>query len=112
PIGRGWRDPNWWGAQMAYGLAKSSPSLALGLGFGAAGGAMGGPAGALGGSVIGFGVGSAIQEIAPAYQRARADGLSHEQAVNRAWLESGIAGAFGAAMGRSEARPVKPLRPP
>jgi hypothetical protein len=40
-----------------------------------------------------------IQEIAPAYQRARVDGLDHDAAVNRALADTGIAGAFGAVMG-------------
>jgi|GEM_PF-3773253 len=99
PLGEGYSNPDWWGAQIAHGVAKSSPSLAAGIGGAAAGGAIAGPPGALAGSIAGFGLGSAIQEIAPAYQRARADGLSHEDAVNRAWLQSGVAGAFGAAMG-------------
>jgi hypothetical protein len=97
-IAKGYKSADWWGAQIGYGLAKSSPTLAAALGLGAAGSVVG-PVGTVVGGITGFAVGSAIQEIAPAYQRARADGLSHEDAVNRAWLQSGIAAAFGAAMG-------------
>jgi hypothetical protein len=55
--------------------------------------------GGIPGGAAGFAVGSMMQEIAPAYQRARADGLDHDAAVTRAIEQSGIAGAFGAVMG-------------
>src|SRR5204862_6933018 len=105
-IASGYHVPEWVSSQLAYAIGKSSPALAAALGLGAAGGAAGtaagGPVGAgfgaTAGAVTGFAAVSFIQELAPAYQRARADGLSHEEAVNRAWLLSGVAGATAAAM--------------
>lgn len=99
PISAGWKDPDWWAAQLGHGIAHSYPSLALGAAGSIAGAATPLPGGALIGGAAGFGLGSVIQEIAPAYQRARAEGLDHDKAVDRAMLESGISGAFGAAMG-------------
>lgn len=106
PLSQGWNDSRWWTAQIAHGLAASSPTLAAGLVGGAAGTGVGGPIGGLVGGVGGFALGSALQTIAPAYQKARADGLDHDAAVDRAMLETGIAGAFGAAMGAAPAAPV------
>jgi hypothetical protein len=99
PLAEAYNDPNWWAAQIAHVPASSWPSLAVGLLGGWAGGTVGGPLGGLGGSAIGFGLGALGQELVPAYHRARAQGLSHDEAVNRAWLESGIAGALSAGMG-------------
>jgi hypothetical protein len=98
PISKGWSDPAWLAAQMTHGLASSAPSLATGFAGGAIGSAYG-PGGQLAGSALGFGLGSALQTVAPAYQKARAEGLDHDAAVSRAMQETGIAGAFGAAMG-------------
>lgn len=106
PISEGWSSPSWWTAQIGYGLGKSSPSLAAGIAGAGAGAAIGSAvpvigtaAGGLGGGALGFGVGSFVQELAPSYLRARAEHLTHDQAVDRALMDSGIAGAFGAAMG-------------
>jgi hypothetical protein len=99
PISRGYADPKWWIAHIAHGAAASSPSLALGLGGAAAGGAVGGPVGGLIGGAGGFATGSAAQTVAPAYIKARQDGLDHDAAVKRAMTETGIAALFGAAMG-------------
>jgi|WetSurMetagenome_2_1015567.scaffolds.fasta_scaffold00224_40 hypothetical protein len=98
PISKGWHNPAWIAAQMTHGLAASAPSLATGFAGGAIGSAYG-PGGQLAGSALGFGLGSALQTVAPAYQKARAEGLDHDAAVSRAMQETGIAGAFGAAMG-------------
>jgi hypothetical protein len=99
PISEGWSDPRWWAARIAYGGAKSYPSAALGV-AGAGLGSMAEPGlGTVLGGATGFALGSALQTLAPAYQRARAEGLDHDAAVERAWKETGIAGAFGAAMG-------------
>lgn len=95
----GWSDPKWWASNMAYGLGKSSPSLALAAGLGLGGEAVAGPPGAFGGAAAGFGLGSAIQTVAPAYAAARAEGLDHDAAVDRALKQTGIAAAFGTAMG-------------
>ncbi|WP_376956416.1 LPD38 domain-containing protein (plasmid) [Azospirillum sp. A26] len=99
PISKGWTDPKWWAAQIGSGLGGSAPTVAAGIAGGAAGSAVAGPPGALVGSALGFGGGSFVQSLAPEYQRARADGLDHDAAVDRALQQSGIAGAFGAAMG-------------
>lgn len=100
PFSEGWSDPNWWAAQIAHGTGKTSPSLAMGLAGGAAGTAAAGPgAGTLVGGAAGFGVGSVMQTIAPAYQRAREEGLDHDAAVDRALKSSAVAGAFGTVMG-------------
>lgn len=98
-IGEGWSDPQWWAVQLMSGAGESAPSAALGgLGI-VGGGAVGGPAGALAGGAAGFGVGSFVQDLVPAYQRAKAEGLSDKDATTRAIVDSGIAGAFGATMG-------------
>lgn len=102
PVSEGWKDPNWWAAHIAYGGAKSAPSLATGA-AGALAGSAAGPVGTLAGAAGGFGLGSVIQTLAPAYQRARQDGLEHDPAVTRAMEQAGIAGAFGAAMGAAPA---------
>lgn len=105
-VSEGWHDPQWWAAQIAHGLGKTSPSLAMGLAGGAAGTAVEPGLGTLVGGAAGFGVGGLMSTLAPAYQQARADGLSHETAVDRALVESGIAGVFSTAMGLAPAAPV------
>lgn len=98
PISQGWSDPKWWASHIAHGAASSSPALATG----AAGSMLGseaGPIGTLVGGAGGYALGTAIQTVAPAYQRARADGLSHDDAVDRAIKETGIASAFAGGMG-------------
>lgn len=105
PFSEGWSSPNWWAAHIGYGAGSSAPSVAsslAGAGIGAALTSETGPGaavGALGGGAAGFGLGSAIQELPAAYQRARADGLDHDAAVSRAMKEAGIAGATGTVMG-------------
>lgn len=115
PISQGWNDPKWWVAHIVHGAAASSPSLAAGAAGAAAGAGIAGattgigaPVGALVGGAGGFALGSAIQTIAPAYQRARAAGLDHDESVNRALAETGIAAAFGGAMGAAPA--LSPLK--
>jgi hypothetical protein len=94
PWSKGLADPSWYAAQFAYGAASSWPALT----FGAIGTFIGGgpeePAGIATG-IAGFGVGSLVQELGPAYQRARQAGLTHEDAVDRAMIESGISGVIG-----------------
>jgi len=99
PVSEGWSDPHWWAAHIAYGGAKSYPSIALGTAGAAVGSAVTPVAGTIAGGAIGYGLGSAIQTLAPAYQRARAEGLDHDAAVSRALKETGIGAAFGAAAG-------------
>jgi hypothetical protein len=113
PVSEGWSSPTWWAAHIAHDVASAAPSLALGLAGGAAGAATAGAltaetgpgaiaaaaAGGLAGSAAGFGLGSGLSELKPAYLKARADGLDHDEAVSRAMVESGIAGAFGSVMG-------------
>lgn len=99
PISEGWSDPKWWVANIAHGTAETAPSLVAG-GIGAVGGtAAAGPVGGVVGGAGGFALGSMVQTIAPAYQRARTEGLDHDAAVDRALTDTGIAGAFGAVMG-------------
>lgn len=98
PISQGWSDPKWWVSHIAHGAASSSPALATS----AAGSALGseaGPIGTLAGGAGGFALGTAVQTVAPAYQKARAEGLSHEDAVDRAIKETGVASSFAAVMG-------------
>jgi hypothetical protein len=82
---------------LGYGLGYSAPTLAAGLAGGAAGstiGAAGGPVGAGGGGLIGAGLGvgamSLAQDLAPAYDAARQNGMDHDAAVTYA-LEHGTA---------------------
>src|SRR5262249_8359655 len=56
----------------------------------AGGGLVGGPIGAFTGSIA--------QELMPAYQAARAKGLSHDQAVDEAWKSASVSGGTGALM--------------
>lgn len=99
PLSEGWSDPKWWGANIAHGFASSTPALAGGLATGALGSALGGPVGGAIGAGVGFGTMSAVQAIVPAYQRAKAEGLSDEEAVDRAIVDTGIAATFGTVMG-------------
>jgi hypothetical protein len=99
PLPEGWSNPNWWAAQAAFNGAKTYPSAALGLaGMGVGSAAEPGLGTAVGGG-LGYGLGSLIQTLAPAYQRARAEGLDHEAAVDRALKETLIETGFGAALG-------------
>lgn len=98
PLTEGWWKPDVLAAHMIHGMSSGAPALTMGA-AGAIAGSEYGPGGQLAGSGLGFGMGSALQTVAPAYQRARADGLDHDAAVTRAMKETGIAGAFGAMMG-------------
>lgn len=99
PISEGYGDPKWWAAQIAYGAGQSAPSVALGFAGAGAGTLVAPGVGTAVGGAAGFALGSAIQTVGPAYQRARQDGLSHDDAVDRALKETGIAAVAGAAMG-------------
>lgn len=98
PFTAGWNDPNWWIAHITHGTAASSPTLGTGL-LGATGGSFIGPEGTVIGGAGGLGLGAVIQSIAPAYQAARARGLTHDQAVDEALTSSQISGAFAMLMG-------------
>jgi hypothetical protein len=97
-IFEGWSDPNWLVAQITHGLTASSPTLG-GAFIGGAAGSAAGPVGALGGAAVGGGIGAAVQTLGPAYLAARQEGKDHEDAVKQALVETGLASAFGAAMG-------------
>lgn len=107
PVADGWTDPKWWGANIAHAVGGMAPSLAIGgagmLAGGGVGTAMGGPpggaVGALAGGAGGFALGGALQQLVPAFQRAKEAGLSDDDAMNRALTESGVVGAFSAVMG-------------
>jgi hypothetical protein len=86
----GWSDPNWWVAQGLYGLAKNAPTV-IGMGVGALVGAT--PGAAIGGALT-----AAAQNIQPAYQRAREEGLEHEEAKKRAIAVATVDAAFTASM--------------
>lgn len=108
PMDQGWKDPKWWTAQLAHGITAGAPTIGAGVVGSAAGSGVAGPAGALIGGAGGFAAGAALQELAPAYIKARQEGLTHDQAVDRAMKDTAIAGAFGAAMGAAPAlRPFK-----
>lgn len=96
----GWQDPKWWIANIMHGAGGSSPAIVGGIGGALAGlpfGGVGAIPGALIGGVAGYGLTAAMQTLAPAYQHARAQGLTHDDAVTRAMIESGISGVFNAA---------------
>ena len=108
PMDQGWKDPKWWTAKLAHGITAGAPTIGAGVVGSAAGSDVAGPAGALIGGVGGFAAGAALQELAPTYIKARQEGLTHDQAVDRAMKDTAIAGAFGAAMGAAPAlRPFK-----
>ena len=92
PVSEGWRSPEWWLTQIAHGAGASAPALALGGAAALSGGGLLAGAGA-------FALGSAITAVAPAYDAARAENLSHNDAVIRAMEETGIAAVVGGAMG-------------
>ncbi|PWT78348.1 MAG: hypothetical protein C5B60_01285, partial [Chloroflexi bacterium] len=91
PIEQGWSNPKWWIAQGGYFAGGMAPAAAATL----VGGLVGGPVGA----VVGGAGEMMLQAIGPAYQRARADHLDHDAAVERAIKETLETGAFGAVMG-------------
>jgi len=99
PISEGWFNPDWWAANLAFAVARSSPSTAFGLvGMGIGSEARPGWGTAIG-AAAGYGLGTLFQTLAPAYQRARTEGLDHEAAVDRALKETAIASTFAGAIG-------------
>lgn len=106
-LSQNWKNPDWYTAQILNGAAGMYPSVAMGAAGAVAGGAAGGvalgPPGAIAGGAAGgaggFALGSKLQTTAAAYQRARADGLDHDAAVDRAMQQTHVAEAWGAAMG-------------
>jgi hypothetical protein len=99
PISEGWNNPDWWAANLAFSTAKDYPRTGLSL-LGAGIGSVIEPGGlTVAGAAAGYGLGTLFQTLAPAYQRARAEGLDHEAAVDRALKETAIDTAFGALLG-------------
>lgn len=101
PFSQGWSDPSWWTAQLGHAIGSSGPTVAGAVLGGAGATALapeGGPLSALGGAALGGAGGNFIQELGPAYQRARADGLSHDDAVDRALKETGVGSAVAGVM--------------
>lgn len=92
----GWRDPKWYAAAGAQGLASSAPMLATGLAGAIAGGALAGPPGVIGGAAVGLGGGAAISTLVEAYDSARAEGLSDDAAASRAIKEAVVSGGINA----------------
>jgi hypothetical protein len=93
-----------WLNQLGYGLGGSPVVLGGGIAGGIAGAAAGAPAGpgtAILGSIIGSGVGmglpTVIQELAPSYQAARQQNMSHDQAVDYAINKAVTTGSITAA---------------
>lgn len=99
-------DSRVWTAKIGHTLGASAPSTALGLAGGAAGAAVGSAvpvignvAGGLVGGAAGFAGGAALETFLPAFQRARSQGLSDDEAMHQAAVETGIMSAFSAAAG-------------
>lgn len=99
--GQNWRqgitDPRWLAAKVGEGVGGSSPALAGGVAGLAGGTAVAGPVGGLVGAVGGGALGAAVQTVAPAYARARAAGMNHDQAVSVALGETAVSAAGGGA---------------
>lgn len=106
-ISEGYNKKDWWAANIIHGLASSYPTLALGIGTSVLGGAAGealfpaggGVPGAIIGGAGGFGTGSFIQGLKGSYQSARAEGLSHDASIDRAFDEAKVNGTVGTLMG-------------
>lgn len=88
-VNEGWSDPKWWGAQVAHGMGGMVPAL----------GAAGVGAVARVPLPVSFGVEGGVGALVPAYKKARAEGLSAEDATTRALVDSGISAAVATAMG-------------
>lgn len=103
----GYKNPDWYVAHLVNAGAQASPTLATGAAGTLAGGAIGArvagepgaAAGGIAGGMAGFGAGSAMQAITRSYQTAIADGLPHDQAVDRAIKEAETSGTIGMLMG-------------
>ena len=91
PISQGWSDWKWWSANLAGNLGGVAP----GLGTAAAATAVAGPIG----GIAGFAGEAAVERIVPAYNAARMAGLTPDQAVRRALVDSGVSAGFAVAMG-------------
>lgn len=99
PISVGYTNPRWWGVKIGAGLGASAPTATLGAAGAVGGGMLAGPPGAVAGAALGGGGGMALQTIVPAYKAAKLRGLSDDDAMDEALIQTGIAGSFGAAMG-------------
>jgi len=99
PITSDWTNSRMWGVKIGGWLGSTAPTAALGGAGAVAGGMAGGPAGAIAGGAGGTALGMALQTIVPAYKAAAARGLPPDAALDEAMIQTGIAGAFGAAMG-------------
>ena len=83
------------GGQLAYNLAFGAPVPAAGvLGFAGGTALTGGPWGGIAGSGVAMAATAAAQSLAPAYDQARQQGLSHEDAVNRAIETAAVSGGI------------------
>jgi hypothetical protein len=89
-ISQGATDWRWWVTKLAHATGSSAPMLAGGLA-----GAPLGPAGVAAGTAATAGMASLV----PAYEQARLKGLSEDDAIQQALIDTGIATTFGAAMG-------------
>ena len=82
------------GGDIAAGLGHQVPTLAA-MTLGAAAGApFGGPVGAAAGGAIAGGTTAFAQALVPAYDQARQQGLSHDDAVNRAYEVAASSGVL------------------
>lgn len=98
PLSKGYLDPSWYAAQIGHGIGGAGPMVGGAIAGGAAGEAIEPVGGGIVGAPVGAFVGSVAQELAPAYQAARAQGLSHDAAVDQAIKAATISGAGGALM--------------
>lgn len=99
-IGDGWTDPNWWIANTVTPTIGSSPMIGGSIAGAVAGGyATRNPYGALAGAATGGAAGAMMQTLGPAYVQGLRDGLSEDEAFERAWVQTGVAGVAGAIAG-------------
>ena len=91
PISQGWSDPKWYAAQLAYGVGRLPPIVGGALAGGAVGGTPGGIAGAASAG--------ALTGLIPAFQEAKAEGLSDDDAISRAAMVAAVQGGTLALMG-------------
>jgi hypothetical protein len=92
-------DPSWLTAHIGYQLGSSSPAVG-GAVLGTVGAAVtGNPEAAIVTAPLGAAGGQALSELATNYQRAIADGLNHDDAVDRAIKETGVDSAVAGVMG-------------
>jgi len=91
PASQGYSDPKWYLAQLAHGIGRVPPIIAGALAGGAVGGTPGGIAGAA--------TTGALVGVIPAYQEAKAENLSDDDAIYRASLVAATQGMTLAIMG-------------